>query len=93
MNDVKIGLFQPVLLMFTQEIEQLLTPDQIRVSFLRHLSGDWGDVSGKLWKAYDQALKEGLYVSSQFKSETGIEYWVVTNPGHKATMMTLPPGR
>ena len=90
MNKIRKAKFRPVMLLFTQEIERLLTSDEIRDSFLRHLSGDWGNVCDESAKAYNRCLKLRLRLFSRFESETGIEYWVITEPGHKLTSMLLP---
>lgn len=90
MYDIRIGLFLPSRWLITQGIQRDLTSDEIRVSFLRHFSGDWGDVCKEDWQTNDHCLETGGRMLSQFRSTTGVLFWVITEAGHDVATMLLP---
>lgn len=58
-------------------------------SFVRHVSGDWGDVDEEDRAANDRAVKEGGRVLSSYEDD-GQRYWILTEADRSMTTILLP---
>ncbi len=90
MYDIRIGLFLPSRWLITPGIQRDLSADEIRVGFLRHFSGDWGDVCKDDRENNDRCLEKCGRMLSQFRSTNGVLFWVITEAGHDVATMLLP---
>jgi hypothetical protein len=57
---------------------------------LRHLRGDWGDVSAEDQAANDQALHDGDRLLSAYTIGDGVTLWIITEADRSATTLLLP---
>lgn len=64
-----------------------IAPQQILV---RHMAGNWGDVSADDREANDRAVKMGDRILSAFILPFGVKVWVVTEWDRSATTVLLP---
>lgn len=56
----------------------------------RHQRGDWGGVDSEDAAANNQAVKDGSRVLSSYKTESGIEFWIITEADRSVTTVLLP---
>lgn len=64
--------------------------DDLFDSFVRHISGDWGDVSEEDRKANDEAIDFGSRILSSYADRHGIRFWIITEADRSATTILLP---
>lgn len=57
---------------------------------LRHVAGDWGDVSDHDRKVNDEALRDGDRLLSSYKTKPGEKIWVITEADRSVTTVLLP---
>lgn len=57
---------------------------------IRHVKGDWGDVSEHDRHQNEFAIKAGLRVLSSYTLATGTKIWVITEADRSATTLLLP---
>lgn len=57
---------------------------------LRHVSGDWGEISDSDWRRNDHALEDGTRILSAYTLPTMIRIWVITEADRVATTILLP---
>lgn len=65
-------------------------PGEILKAFRRHAQHDWGEVGDFDRAANDKALVDGERVLSIFRSQEGVEFWVITNEDRSGTIALLP---
>ena len=85
------GLFNPGKYVITRSLNH--NTARLMPYLLRHLKGDWGDLSEEDKKANDLAVREGnLRIFSAY--ETDIEgvgkIWIITEADRSATTILLP---
>jgi len=64
--------------------------DDIFDSFVRHISGDWGDVPEEDRKANDEAIEFGSRILSSYTDRHGVKFWIITEADRSATTILLP---
>lgn len=57
---------------------------------VRHLSGDWGELSQEDAQENNHALTQGLRVLSSYRLKSGVRIWVITEADRSATTFLLP---
>ena len=57
---------------------------------LRHVTGDWGDLSEEDKAENQLAIEQGLRTFSAYKLNNGIKIWVITEWNRSATTLLLP---
>jgi hypothetical protein len=57
---------------------------------IRHLAGDWGDISKKDAAENELSLKEGFRLLSAYGLPTGCKIWIITEADRSATTILLP---
>ena len=67
-----------------------LTPDDVIRSLYRHLSADWGTLDEYDWKMNDDALEFGGRILSQYSTDNGTKFWIITECDRSATTILLP---
>ena len=58
--------------------------------FMRHAKGDWGDMSHGDCQLNEEALKHQDRVMSAYRTEMGVNFWIITDPGWATTTALLP---
>ena len=66
-----------------------LTYDDILAGLLRHVTGDWGDVSKDDRKENDRALEKGSRLLSAYQAGNGVKFWIITEANRSATTVLL----
>lgn len=57
---------------------------------LRHVRGDWGEVSPGDWGLNDEALESGDRLLSAYRTAKGERLWVITESDRSCTTFLLP---
>ena len=77
-------------LLVTPGAIDLLDEDDIFDAFVRHASGNWGEVDEEDWKANDDALLNGGRLLSAFADRNGTRFWIITEADRSSTTILLP---
>lgn len=57
----------------------------------RHVTGDWGELSGEDAQENELSLREGYRILSSYKlPRTGVKLWIITEADRSATTLLLP---
>lgn len=64
--------------------------DDVFDSFIRHISGDWGEVCEQDRKANDLALIHSFRIVSVYTDRHGVRFWIITEADRSATTILLP---
>ena len=67
-----------------------LTYDDILSGLLRHVTGDWGDVSTDDRKENELSVEKGFRLLSVYHSVCGVRFWIITEADRSATTVLLP---
>ena len=57
---------------------------------VRHLSGDWGDLSEEDWRENELSLQNGWRLLSAYTLSNGTKIWVITEADRSATTLLVP---
>lgn len=57
---------------------------------LRHVTGDWGELSAADWKENRLSVKNGYRILSAYSTPEGRKLWVITEADRSATTILLP---
>jgi hypothetical protein len=57
---------------------------------LRHLRGDWGELSPADWALNDGAVEDGGRILSAYRTALGERLWVITEADRRASTLLLP---
>jgi hypothetical protein len=64
--------------------------DSAHSLFMRHATGDWGDVCAADKRANDDALAKGERLLSAYLLRDGTKVWVITEWDRSASTLLLP---
>lgn len=67
-----------------------LLHDDLVMCLLRHLNGDWGDLSEEGQKENEMAVCFGHRLLSSYTDRFGTKFWVITEADRSATTILLP---
>ena len=56
----------------------------------RHLSGDWGELDSHDRNANERALRTGGRLFSEYRSDGGAKFWIITEADRSVTTILLP---
>ena len=57
---------------------------------LRHVCGDWGELSRDDWLANDAAVQRGSRILSAYRTARGRRFWIITEADRSVTTLLLP---
>ena len=77
-------------LVATPSVLKAVPGAELTTALMRHLRGDWGDVSDESRASNDRAVKGGDRISSVYHSEGGVKFWIITERDRSATTILLP---
>jgi len=83
-------LFNSGRILITPAALNALTPKDVRLALLRHLSGDWGDAGEADKRENELSLKEGFRLLSVYHGVYGTKFWIITEADRSATTILLP---
>lgn len=89
------ALFSMGTLCATQGIAEALSQqcegfDVLRPLFLRHSTGDWGDVSPGDANLNNISVGDGTRIVSSYKIFTHLKVWVITEADRSVTTILMP---
>src|SRR5262245_19822536 len=87
--------FHPGLTVVTEEARAALNEAGVSVLdlLLRHLAGDWGDVTPLLTSCNEAAILAHSPIMSRYQLAAGTSLWLVTNAGRTQTTVHLFEGQ
>jgi hypothetical protein len=59
-------------------------------ALVRHVCGDWGDIPQEDREENATALREGFRVLSEYRTASGLQFWVITEADRSVTTLLLP---
>lgn len=84
------GRFVPGRLLAMPGAMNAIGRETLLAAYCRHLHCDWGDVSESDWKRNDEALLSGERLFSMYRTEDGLNFWIITEADRSCTTMLLP---
>ena len=91
MDDTKYSeLFSLGTLVMTEGVREKVPLKESWDALIRHLVGDWGDLSEKDWALNDEALVNGSRLMSVYQTSSGIRFWIITEWDRSVTTLLLP---
>ena len=85
----KEPLFLPENVVIEPDVQRLFSPHCVSERFIRHITGDWGDMDEERKHANTVALATGAKVVSEFKVHIGLLLRFVTDGDRIRTTVTL----
>jgi hypothetical protein len=82
--------FPPGRVVITANAARELSQEDVSLALRRHLRGDWGELEHADWQANERALLVGCRLLSAYTSQTGLRYWIISEPDRSATTILLP---
>lgn len=67
-----------------------LSPDEVFQGLIRHKTGDWGDLDEHDWKENEAAFEHGFRLFSQYSTQGGSKFWIITEWDRSVTTILLP---
>jgi hypothetical protein len=58
---------------------------------LRHVEGDWGELSLEDIRENERSLEHGWRLLSAYTLSTGVKFWIITEADRSSTCILLPP--
>ena len=72
-------------------LEAFKTSGDDPIAYLvRHLTGDWGQLSAEDKAANEYAVTEGLRLLSAYALSNGVRVWIITEADGSSTCILLP---
>ena len=87
---VQCASFATGIVVITPNALDQLTPADIQRGLQRHQAGDWGDLGEEDWQENDQAVQAGMRLLSSYRSDSGVQFWIITEADRSATTLLLP---
>lgn len=84
------GLFPTGDIVITRGAQTELDQDCVFRGLLRHMSGDWGDLSEFVQNQNELALVHGERILSSFRTRNGTPFWIITEWDRSVTTILLP---
>lgn len=57
---------------------------------VRHIAGDWGELSPEDIAENELSVREGFRILSAYTLSTGVKFWVITEADRTSTCFLLP---
>jgi hypothetical protein len=67
-----------------------LAYDDILSGLLRHITGDWGEVTKDDRKENELSLEKGFRLWSAYRTAKGVKFWIITEADRSVTTVLLP---
>ena len=82
--------FQYGAIVATRAAAERIPEAVMAAALLRHLNGDWGDVSEADRAANDRAVRDGDRLLSAYHAPDQTRFWILTEADRSATTVLLP---
>lgn len=91
MNDVnEIALFPPGRIVVTKGVQSEISANDVLVALIRHVKGDWGDVSDRDRELNEKGMLYELRLFSIYHASNGKKFWIITEYDRSHTTILLP---
>ncbi len=87
---IPVARFKAGRIVTTPKALEMLSHEDILRAIIRHQSGDWGELDAEDCEANDHAVNHGLRILSQYRSEKGVKFWIITEADRSSTCVLLP---
>ena len=77
-------------LVATPNAQAHITPADIGIALLRHVTGDWGDLDAEDRQVNDEAVAHGARILSAYQAANGTRFWIITEADRSVTTVLLP---
>jgi len=84
------GRFKLGQLLITPNCQEKVAHTEIAFCLLRHVQGNWGDLSEEDKQYNELALQTGERIISSYKSSEGTKFWIITEADRSSTTVLLP---
>ena len=74
----------------TPSANEVLSNRDVNSGLIRHMDGDWGDLVAEDKELNDDALLNGERLMSEYRTSTGVRYWIITEWDRSQTTILLP---
>jgi hypothetical protein len=74
----------------TQGVASEISDNDLGMAIRRHSVGDWGDICSFDREVNEDALINIGRLKSNYKSSSGVEFWIITEWDRSATTILLP---
>ena len=74
----------------TKGVSNKISFKDIKLAMRRHTAGDWGELETEDKEQNDKAVSEGCRILSAYKSESDVNFWVITEADRSVTTVLLP---
>jgi hypothetical protein len=76
--------------MITSHAQGLLNQIDVGKCVMRHMNGDWGELSNEDKAENELSVKEGFRILSSYRDRNNIKFWIITETDRSATTVLLP---
>lgn len=59
-------------------------------AIIRHMTGEFGDLSEADWESNTEALENDGQILSAYDSKAGVRFWIITEGDRSVTTILLP---
>ncbi len=77
-------------IVITRNAHEILTSRDANEALIRHLEGDWGQVCESDRQLNDSAVQQGGRIMSEYRSGSGVRFWIITEHDRSVTTILLP---
>lgn len=77
-------------ILITAQVKKSVPLRERRSALLRHVPGDWGELSEEDRKETDRWFASGQRVQSAHTARNGTRFWILTEPDRSETIIMLP---
>ena len=86
----RIAVVDVGVLAVTPRASEQIQEDDLFDCFVRHLAGDWGELSDQDRKANELALETDRRIVSRYTDRYGSVFWIITEADRSQTTILLP---
>ena len=84
------GRFQLGRVLITSNAQGVLHQVDVMNCLMRHLHGDWGELSAEDKAENEFSVKEGFRILSSYRDRNNIKMWIITEADRSSTTVLLP---
>jgi hypothetical protein len=84
------GRFQLGRVLITSHAQGVLHQVDVSSCLMRHLHGDWGELSAEDKAENEFSVKEGFRILSSYRDRNKIKFWIITEADRSSTTVLLP---
>lgn len=89
-SNLSFVLFSPGQILVTAKVKKMFSEDELWACLVRHMNGNWGDVSKEVENDNNQALVREEPIVSIYNFNDGRALQILTDDDRKTTHLMLP---